>query len=667
MYWSRTGSYLDILAWLVQCSLWWAGGWVISASVFRIRQRERLFTGLATGLLLYIVFSDLLAYVLPLTAALWGAAFLILTLGLIAAWRFNFRPRLDFHVLHNWPQILTFGGFSVLFVLINRGLAIFDDYLNLPLVSWMAAGHVPPDYYLNPGHALDYHYGLHLFAASLVRIGGFFPWSAFDLSKSVTVALTVVLAWLWLRRYTRPGLALSAMLLLVLFAGGTRWLLLLFPEKYVTHLGTGLEFMGTARVTGEDLYTALISPWKIEGGGPFSFPFAFTNGIFRPLSFAMGSNGALLHLTVILLLLLYQQRWRPIEGLVIGLVIASLALTGEHLFIMVWAGILLAALIGWRKGKSSQILSWGWVLLPGAALAPVMGGVLTGIARSVFTQITISSKESFQTLPGIGLRWPPAILSSHLGPLLLTNSSQTLIALFEIGTVLFLAPLVIWNALKNARCGRHHVMAGLSLGALIGFISSMFIQFAARDRDLSRMMDSALFIWLILGLPYLGLLLKNRSKPVQILVGACCVMAILGGIALLPAQLIAIAKPQPSFFVQEPDTILTKRYWNQLDQNVKIFDPTYPFRPTTLFARSTGPAYQDAYIKLPEFITLLKNPLPEKLAEAGYTHVYLDKQFWEMASSEIHQAFQTDCVKELFFQRFGIDDFRRFLDIKACR
>jgi len=61
----------------------------------------------------------------------------------------------------------------------NRGLAILDDYHNLPLVSMIAAGDVPPHFYLNPTNRLAYHYGLHLFSGSLVQQGGLFPWSAF--------------------------------------------------------------------------------------------------------------------------------------------------------------------------------------------------------------------------------------------------------------------------------------------------------------------------------------------------------------------------------------------------------------------------------------------------------------------------------------------------------
>jgi hypothetical protein len=42
---------------------------------------------------------------------------------------------------------------------------------------------------------------MHLFAASMVRIAGLFPWAALDISKSLSISLTMLLSWLWFRRY----------------------------------------------------------------------------------------------------------------------------------------------------------------------------------------------------------------------------------------------------------------------------------------------------------------------------------------------------------------------------------------------------------------------------------------------------------------------------------
>ena len=82
MYWSRTGSVLDLIAWLIISLLTWAGGWLICAALFRIRPREQLFSGLAVGLMLFTLLGNLLAQFTALTLAYWIAGALIFAAGL---------------------------------------------------------------------------------------------------------------------------------------------------------------------------------------------------------------------------------------------------------------------------------------------------------------------------------------------------------------------------------------------------------------------------------------------------------------------------------------------------------------------------------------------------------------------------------------------------------
>lgn len=52
------------------------------------------------------------------------------------------------------------------------------------------------------------------------------------------------------------------------------------------------------------------------------------------------------------------------------------------------------------------------------------------------------------------MRWPPAIISSHLGELSLLNPAQLLVALLEVGPIFLLIPLMFawgvkaWEAAK---------------------------------------------------------------------------------------------------------------------------------------------------------------------------------------------------------------------------
>ena len=201
-YWSRTGSVVDIASFFILCALWALGGVLLTSHAFFLKKREKLVAGLAVGFLLFIVLSNLLAQVLPLTAAYWAGAGIIFFSGIGLAIHSKKGLRSYLELLSGWPQIFVLSVIILGFTLILRGLAIFDDYYHLPMISVMATGDIPPHFYLDPSLHLPYHYGLQVFAAGMVRLGGFFPWSAWDISRAIVYGFTILLAWLWIRRLT---------------------------------------------------------------------------------------------------------------------------------------------------------------------------------------------------------------------------------------------------------------------------------------------------------------------------------------------------------------------------------------------------------------------------------------------------------------------------------
>lgn len=707
MYWLRTENIIGILLWLLLGVLWWAGGWLLATHLFHLKSRERLLAGLATGLLLFIVFTNLLANVLrlaegwlslpaALTISIIGGAVLTLGLGLLAAY-LNLRrwqpgqstpgkadgaatfQRQD---LAAWPQLLALVGLLAIFAMINRGLAIFDDYYTLPSTSLMASGDVPPHFYLNPATSLAHHYGLNLFAASLMRIGGLFAWSAFDLSKALSVSLTVILAWLWFRRATGGSGGQSGAYwgsLLVLFGCGARWVLLLLPENTLLRIGDGLRLMGSALQSGTNLYTILLNPWKIEGGGPIPFPFAFTNGIFQPLNMGMGSNGALSQMTLFLLLLLATHGatrhlaplWRPMEGIVYGLLLASLALSAEYFFVLIVAGMLIAGLwiliSGVRRKNTRQALAglaqWGWILLPAIILAAFGGGVITETLRSLTSQLGNLSVGGSANLNFFYLRWPPAITSAHFGPLSVTEPRHLLIGLAEIGFVALLAPLATKWSIHHSRHGEW-APAWMAFGALFSFFVSFFIFYGA-ERDTARLAGSALFIWIALGFPMAWIVWRKSNRWIKTSLIAGYAVSILAGISLFSIQLISIARPQFTYFITTPDAQLGSAYWDKLEPQAQIFD-VLPYRSVTLFGRGAGRASQDIHTAFEDWLALAQAPDPLNLARAGYSYVYVDKETWQAWTPGQKQAFQQACVKKLGEQVTQERDFRWLLDIRAC-
>lgn len=663
LYWSRTGDYLDLLAWLVITSLSWLGGWLLCVHVFSLRGRERLFTGAACGTLLLMFAGNLLAHALPLSIAFWASAVLILAIGAIAAYRSSQWPRLPLGDFQVWGQWLTFAGFFVFFLLINRGLALFDDYANLPIVATLATGDVPPHFYLNPEKILYYHHGLHLLAAGLVDIGGFFPFSALDIYKAFSMSLSLILTWLWYRRYIRGSTAWLWLGLFILFAGGSRWLLLLVPPRLLAEMSQGVQLIGSAAQTSASLPAALVSGWNIAGDGPLPFPFAFVNGIESPLTMALGSHGAMP--TLLLLMLLAQRRWKPAQGLLVGVLLASMPLLSEPVFVMAVAGIILGMFLRWLlRYPLGDLWGWLWVLMPSAVFVPLMGG---GSITSLRNWLLSPSGEeaALNTIPLISLRWPPALPSAHLGELSLTDPGQLLIALVEIGPLLLLALPVTWAALGYIR-SRKIFLGGLAVMAVVSFLVPIFIRFVERDRDIVRLASESLKVWTLLGLPYLWLAFRGAGNLSRFTIGAAYAISILGGLALLPFQMVAIAQPQMSNFIDQPDALLSRTYWNRLAADAWILDPAYPYRPMVLFGRPTGPAYESVYYRLPEFRALLDAFDPVQLARSGYDYVYLDRQTWQNLDPDQRKAFQQPCVQLLDQQKTNLGDFRRLLDIKNC-
>jgi hypothetical protein len=672
------------LLWLLLCSLWLVGGWLIGANIFRLKQRERLFSGVALGWLLFIVFSNLLAQVVPVQPAFWGASLAVLGLGALGSVKHFHKPGRQ-EWLEILQQSLLLLGLLALFTLINRGLAIFDDYHNLPLVSRLAAGDIPPHLYVNTSQRLDYHYGLHLLAASLVRIGGFYPWSAFDLIKALAIALTPLLGWCWMRRYThhRGLLVLGAGL--VLFASGARWLLLLIPTNILNALSADLVMLGSAAQTAPSLSAALSAAWNIEGVGGFPFAFAFINGMFPPVSMGMAGNGAIPQMTLLLLLILARRKWTALPAIIFGLLISSLALTAEHIFLILYAGIGLALLFGiWQNRRRlkefwrSELVDWVYILLPGALLSLVAGGVLTELFLKRFAALTGAALPgSLSFAREMSVQSPPGLISAHLGRLALTDPGLVLIGLFEIGPILLLVPVLLLLSWKRLRAG-NWFLSGLFLAALIGFLLSLLVHLDPNDRNISRLAGSSFFIWLALGIPLLGLWFndrQNRSRPestaekpfFRYFVAFCCALLLTGGLAMFVTQMTAINHVQLSDFIQAPDVVMTQRYWDLLEPDARILEVGFPSRAATIFARSLGVVKVSMIDKTPEYVELISNPDPTLAANAGFTHIYMDRETWQSLSPAQKQALQKPCVQKMAETKDPSGDFRRLFNVKACQ
>ncbi|RCK73006.1 MAG: hypothetical protein ANABAC_1151 [Anaerolineae bacterium] len=620
--------------------------------------------GLGLGFLLHIVLANLLAHLFPFSIAYWLGVFLLLAGAVGLALRSPSRRPVLPEVKESVFIILAFFLLFGLFSLINRGLAIFDEGYNLPLVSRMAAGDVPPHFFFYPSAPMPYHYGLHLFAAALVRLGGLTVWSAFDLSRAFTHALMLILAGLWFWRMTQSYWKAVAGATIVYFAGGTQWLLLLVPPNWLARFGEHIPLINAAAVSGQNLLDVISRPWNIENGiGPL-FPFAFISGIFLPQNLALTSTGACLALTIFLLLLLDRPNLSLTGELLLSLVLASLALTGEHLFVLVMAAIgiiwLTRVLLHPSGWNFSRLLG---LFLPATILSLSMGGVMTvWVGRLISTLLGRESLYGFG-LTGFRFYWPPAVMSVHFGRLELWQPYHLIVALAQMGPALVLILLSSWRLRNHWRRGRWLTTA-LVLSPWLGGTLSLFLEYQERAREITRFLDISLLLGVILALPLLLRVLPRVQRSLQwlILVGLGCLT--FSGLATFAVQLLAIPTPQYTYFITPLDVQFSRKYWNTLSPQAQIFDPNAA-RSVVIFGRNVGLVSEDYRKPLPTWLQLVENFSTQNLAEAGYTHIYLDDQYWKRLSSVEKTTLERSCVK-LVDSFVREEQFRSLYTIEDC-
>jgi hypothetical protein len=650
--------------------LWGAGGWLISGYAFDLHQNERTLVGFSLGLVINNWLVDILAQCLPLTYALWIAPVFIFLSGVGVA-----RPWIKEHLppLPSVTETIIFGGLTYVFTAIGRGLAIFDEFQTIPAVSTIAAGNLPLRFMLNPGLSFDYHYFLLLFAAQLVRLGAIFPWTALDIARSITMTLTLMLTFLFAWRLTQNRIISLLSGFFVAFATGTRWLLALFPASILNYISTHIVMTGSGADSGATLSQALANPWVLAGSGSVPFPFAFADGISHPVILAMNGIGPLALMVLILLVLIADRRLNIVGTALTAIIVASLALANEVSFGLLYLGFLLAVLAAAIQRRSARtlpgFLPWLVILSIAGALALVEGGLFTGAVRHLLQHNMPNEQQAYYSLTFEPV-FPPALVTLHFGTLSLGDPIQLMVALFEIGPVILILPLVLLagiDALSNERWFE----AGLIGSSVLG-LGALFVIYtgSAGETSTVRMIEHTLWILRLYAFPLAWLWVSRRSERWKIIALAAGQITMLGGIIHFGVGLASASKPTFTYFVSDMDAKMTAAYWDQLPPSAIIFDP-YPVRAPTVFGRFTN-GWQQWGAPTDEWNALADAPDPFKLNAAGFDYIYFDQPYWDGLDKESQDSFSAVCVK-LVREVEGVrgvnerKDFRRLLDIRDCK
>jgi hypothetical protein len=644
------------------------GGWMLAASLFRLRRAEMAITGLAFGLLIQNWATNLLAHWLDLSLAAWLAAFAVLLAGALAAWRTRSFAQLR-GILLAWRTWLILVLLALVFFGTSRGLGLFDDYQNLPVTSMLAAGDIPPHFPLDPSLRFGYHYFLLLLAAQIMRLGATFPWIALDAAHTLTISLNLVLAGLWAWRVTRSRLATLATGFIVTFAGGARWILLLLPASILSAISSHIPLIGTSSLLAKDLVSALLSPWNVEGAGPIPFPFAYTSGVNLPLIMSFGGSGSMGGL-ILLLLLLTATRWRHWTAAIpTTILLAACAFAYDAGYGMIGLGFALMTVVWVVRNRSLKLPRplWTWLTMLAAsfALALVQGGMFTELLISKLR----SQADSYFSVRA-SLVFPPVIVSGHFGPLSLGDPAQLFVALLESGPLILLLPFILWQGWKSLRRERWFE-AGLIAAAALA-VPAMFVTLKGRDLTASsRFLSGMFFTTTLYAIPMLWFWARKRGDGWRIALLTGGFVATLSGLLLFGIQLIAIQRPVYGPFLNALDAQMASRYWDKLEPDALIFDAT-PSRAPTVFGRFTSSSFT-WYIPKPDWRALRDDLDPFRVRAAGYDYIYMDGDYWSRLTPEEKDALGSSCVK-VTADVEGLPspddhtiDFRRLYDIRACQ
>ena len=452
MFWLRSFDPVALLLLAGVSALWVSGGVLLARHAFGLEPGERLLAGAVMGLAAYIVVVNLLGRLGPW--AFWAGGMLVFALGCSAGLRSPVSPFVGREDLRGWKVILPLLVIVVAVALTGRGLGIFDDRENLSIISLMAAGDIPVHFYMDGVVTFRYHYGSQLYAASLMRLGNMYPWSAFDLAKGVFAGLALGTAYLVGRRLAHRVAGGWLVAVVVLLAGGSRWLLLGLPAPWLDSISQTVNLVGSGRSTASSLMGALHRGWVVSGGPPMPIPFAFASGISEPFILGLQSTAIGLSHALTFLFLLLAGRLRGWRGVVaLALVLASWALAWETDFFLIGAGIVGVSL--WMvlrmrrtEGERQALLAMS-ALAIAALTALVQGGTSTEVLR------LLSPGAAPGAASGIpfSLRWPPAVVSAHLGELSLGNPSTLVAGLAELGLAVLAIPLATWWGIRRLRRG----------------------------------------------------------------------------------------------------------------------------------------------------------------------------------------------------------------------
>jgi hypothetical protein len=670
MYWFREFNLLGFIPFALAALVWTLGGWLIATHAFDLPKRQRLLVGFGLGLVIYLWLLNLiggwfeirLAYLLP--------ALLVFVFGILYFWKSD-KPFLDWEDLKVSPFLIFFIGLFIYSVLLERGLGIYDDYHHLPAISAMGAGNLPPRYMLNAAYDYSYHYGFELLGGSLMQLGNLFPWSAFDLGKTIVWVYSLVLVAFLLNQYLEKTWKVFLGVVLFLFMGGTRYLMMLLPASFLQTFDKAITFSGVSQDLNLPFSKILFAQWSVGGGPPQPYIYGLTNSLNSP--YILNHMGEFpLALIILVLLWFLADKFTSYKAIpFIAILFAHLALTYESTYGLIMVSLVLAVIYlkFIRKKVASRTF---WFFLVAAAIsipfAVLQGGSLFSIFKGVFEK-AVGSQSAIIIHPNaesvFSFQWPPSISTAHFGALSIFSLPQLIVGLFEIGPIIFFTPSItkwVWNKFKQGEW----ILGVVVISTWVGFIISMLVSYNLSERDITRFNKHALLFW---NLFFIIILLQNEktwNKWSRGLAIFCTGLMLVTGIFNAWIQQSALTRPVLSDGIDGLDSQVTNQVWGRLDQKDLIFDPgSNDWRATAVTGLLTASSMNRE--TTPLWNQLSRNPSLEGYLQNGFRFLYVDQGWWRSLTDAQRTSLSNPCIKTI--ASASMDDdflFRKLLDMGPC-
>jgi hypothetical protein len=369
-------------------------------------------------------------------------------------------------------------------------------------------------------------------------------------------------------------------------------------------------------------------------------------------------------------LLLPRGRFSNAGLITWSLLFTTLALSAEHLFAVLWVGIALAIGISsiFRRRllkfyPKELLLQWGIILCLAALLSLVQGGFITETVRNLVASITGTASQSYNAR-GFSLRWPPGLLSAHLGSLSIFNPGQLVALLAEIGPTLLLVP-VIFLRFKKQLNHNDWLSTGLAVSVVLSLLFPLFLKYEV-DRSITRMPATALWTILVLGFPILWMAFNRLNTIVRIGMAIGYIVIVFAGIVIFRSQLATIPDEEYTYYIDGLDASYAIDYWNTLPEADQVLD-RIPERSVTIFGRISR-ASSGIYTPLPDWEALIADPNPTQIAAAGYHYVFMDRVWWDHLAPTQQAVFQQPCIDIIDERKqSGDTDYRLLVDVSACK